>query len=160
MSEGVNKEMSNDERQEPLVSHYRPQFYTEHPEDGNVSDMDNGDNEDPAVWFNRRETEKKMTNEERKRKKEEQQSEFDKGLQTGLEQRLLEQTIKKTLEKGNKTPEEGNNTKKRRKKGGKIVKKSNFTARKITKKRKTLTFRRKRTTRKSARKSYRNPATK
>jgi len=49
---------------------------------------------------------------------------------------------------------------KRRKKGGKIVKKSNFTARKATKKRKTLTFRRKITTRKSVRKSYRNPATK
>lgn len=131
--------MSNDERQEPLVSEYRPQFHTEHPEDGYVSDMSSGDTDDFELLYQRRKREKEMA--------------IDEKIQKELEKRLLKQTTIKILK-------ENNNTKKRRTKGGKIVKKSNFTARKATMKRKTLNFRRKRTTRKSARKSYRNPATK
>jgi hypothetical protein len=111
-----------------------------HSDDGYVSEMDSGDHEDPMVFHERRKREKEMA--------------IDEKIQKELEKKLLEQTTIKTLE------EENNNTKKRRKKGGKIVKKSNFTARKATRKRKTLTFRRKRSTRKSVRKSYRNPATK
>jgi len=109
-----------------------------HTDDGDISDMDSGDHEDPIVFHKRRKIEKEMAK--------------DENMQKELEQKLLEQTIIKTLK-------ENNNTKKR-KKGGKMVKKSNFTARKAARKRKTLTFRRKITTRKSVRKSYRNPATK
>ena len=37
--------MSKTEHQEPLVSEYKPQFYTELPDDGYVSEMDSGDHE-------------------------------------------------------------------------------------------------------------------
>jgi len=46
--------MSKTEHQEPLVSEYKPQFYTEPPDNGYVSDMDSGDTEDLVVWFNKK----------------------------------------------------------------------------------------------------------